>query len=324
MITHGSKGGSCTSFPGALSLKSVEKQTGNNSSAELGLPLLPVRLIIILIMGCIMMKIGMDKITSIRSDKVVETGLFLISAVCVMLVHKAMPSSPLHFTRWKCRLASCAFGLFLVFCRWQVLNLHHAIELPVDCADCALMGLSSIICPFGLDEAAVGSGLDAARNLQKSSDESKKQDEATKKDAAEEGYTLVEKQLGGRAGIEKYAAKSQQLEAEVKRKLGGIEPWRQDVIFHHEGLEALIAHGEKNIKPKFDALVKDLAKKFQAKACIPGVKGADRSRVKVNVRYGGDASNSVTLCGQLWSSRCIPTYLRTYTQLSNTWSMQAS
>ena len=39
------------------------------------------------------------------------------------------------------------------------------------------------------------------------------------KDEAEEGYALVEEQLGGRAGIEKYAAKSKQLSDEVKRRL---------------------------------------------------------------------------------------------------------
>ena len=36
--------------------------------------------------------------------------------------------------------------------------------------------------------------------------------------------------------------------------------------------------------------MKDMATRFKAKAILPGVKGADRSRVKVNVRYGGDSS----------------------------------
>ena len=107
---------------------------------------------------------------------------------------------------------------------------------------------------------------------------------------AEEGYALVEEQLGGRAGIEKYGAKSKQLSNEVKRRLGNREAWRQDVIFHHEGLQALLDHGRENVKPKFDCLVKKVAEKFQAKAIIPGVKGPERSGVKVNVRYGGDAS----------------------------------
>ena len=53
--------------------------------------------------------------------------------------------------------------------------------------------------------------------------------EAPKKDEAEEGYAKVEEQLGGRAGIEKYAAKSQSLEKEIKRRMGKKEPWRQDL-----------------------------------------------------------------------------------------------
>ena len=64
--------------------------------------------------------------------------------------------------------------------------------------------------------------------------------EAPKKDEAEEGYAKIEEELGGRAGIEQYAAKSQTLEKEIKRRMGNKEPWRQDVIFHHEGLQALI------------------------------------------------------------------------------------
>ena len=51
--------------------------------------------------------------------------------------------------------------------------------------------------------------------------------EESKKDEAEEGYAKVEEKLGGRAGIEKFAAKSQELEKEVKRRCQG-EPWRQD------------------------------------------------------------------------------------------------
>ena len=76
----------------------------------------------------------------------------------------------------------------------------------------------------------------------------------------------------------------------MKRRLGAKEAWRQDVIFHHEGLQALIDHGRDNVKPQFDCLVKKVAEKFQATAIIPGVKGPERSGVKVNVRYGGDAS----------------------------------
>ena len=80
-------------------------------------------------------------------------------------------------------------------------------------------------------------------------------------------------------GIEKYAVKSQSLEKEVKRRIGKQEPWRQDVIFHHEGLQALIDHGRDHVKPQFDCLVKKVAEKFQAKAIIPGVKGPERSGV---------------------------------------------
>ena len=224
-----------------------------------------------------------------------EKTLFLTSAICLMLVHKALPS-PFHLTRWKCRLASCAFGFFLVFYRWQVLNLHHATELLVDCADCVLVVLSSIICPFGTgveeeeeeeeeeltagtgtkaarslktktasdetitpeqlskqaqelsasinnegadEEAASGSGLGAARILKEQTEQLSAHNHPTEireqaeeihakssasaeipmKDEAEEGYALVEEQLGGRAGIEKYAAKSKQLSDEVERRL---------------------------------------------------------------------------------------------------------
>ena len=59
-------------------------------------------------------------------------------------------------------------------------------------------------------------------------------------DKAEALYAEVEKKLGGHEGIKKYAAKSQQLAKEVKRRMKDKEPWRQDVIFHHEGLQALI------------------------------------------------------------------------------------
>ena len=37
-------------------------------------------------------------------------------------------------------------------------------------------------------------------------------------------------------------------------------------------------------------MVKKVADTFKAKAILPGVKGPERSGVKVNVRYGGDAS----------------------------------
>ena len=67
------------------------------------------------------------------------------------------------------------------------------------------------------------------------------------KDEAEKRYGEVEKKLGGSIGIKKYAGRSQKLEKEIKRKFGQKEPWRQDVIFHHEGLEALIKHGKENI-----------------------------------------------------------------------------
>ena len=48
--------------------------------------------------------------------------------------------------------------------------------------------------------------------------------------------------------------------------------------------------GNDIIKPQFDKLVQRLAEKFGAIAMIPEVKGPERSRVKVGVRYGGDAS----------------------------------
>ena len=140
-----------------------------------------------------------------------------------------------------------------------------------------IIALCLMIRPFGaddLEDAAAGAGIDAVRSLKKSAEdihsEALTSTEAPKRDEAEEGYALVEEQLGGRAGIEKYGAKSKQLSNEVKRRLGNREAWRQDVIFHHEGLQALIDHGRENVKPKFDCLVKKVAEKFQAKAIIPG------------------------------------------------------
>ena len=99
------------------------------------------------------------------------------------------------------------------------------------------------------DEASAGSspGRNAglARQVKESSEAIST--ESPKRDEAEEGYRKVEEELGGRAGIEKFAAKSQKLEKEVKRRIKG-EPWRQDVIFHHEGLQAL--HNFESFKAK--------------------------------------------------------------------------
>ena len=72
--------------------------------------------------------------------------------------------------------------------------------------------------------------------------------------------------------------------------MGNKDPWRHDVIVHHLGLDGLIDVGKNVIKPQFDALVRKIAKKFNADAVIPDVKGKERSEVKVNVKYGGDAS----------------------------------
>ena len=105
-----------------------------------------------------------------------------------------------------------------------------------------------------LDEASAGSGeigiaslqVDSARYLNKNAGLAGQvkelrdafSSESPKRDEAEEGYAKVEEELGGRAGIDKFAEKSQKLEKEVTRRIKG-EPWRQDVIFHHEGLQAL-------------------------------------------------------------------------------------
>jgi hypothetical protein len=107
---------------------------------------------------------------------------------------------------------------------------------------------------------------------------------------AEEAYGRVEEKLGGRAEIEMHKERSVRLAEEVKRRLGKKDPWRHDVIVHHLGLEGLIDVGKNKIKPQFDALVNKVADKFRATAVIPDVKGKERSEVKVNVKYGGDAS----------------------------------
>ena len=80
------------------------------------------------------------------------------------------------------------------------------------------------------------------------------------------------------------------MRTEIKRKLGKAEPWRHDVIIHHLGLDGLISVGNEKIKPIFDALVENIANKFNAVPLIPKVKGADRAGVKVRTRYGGDVA----------------------------------
>ena len=91
-------------------------------------------------------------------------------------------------------------------------------------------------------------------------------------------------------GQRQYDDKSQQLRNEIKRRLGKKVPWRHDVIIHHVGLEGLIKVGVEAIKPQFDAIVNWIATQFGAEAIIPNVKGPERSKVKVAVRYGGDAT----------------------------------
>ena len=62
------------------------------------------------------------------------------------------------------------------------------------------------------------------------------------------------------------------------------------VIIHHLGLGQLIDVGEESVKPGFDILVQRIADQYGALAMLPPVKGEERGSVKVNVRYGGDAS----------------------------------
>eukprot|EP00746_Dinoflagellata_sp_MGD_P155047 gnl/MRDRNA2_/MRDRNA2_85173_c0_seq2.p1 gnl/MRDRNA2_/MRDRNA2_85173_c0~~gnl/MRDRNA2_/MRDRNA2_85173_c0_seq2.p1 ORF type:complete len:1075 (-),score=201.63 gnl/MRDRNA2_/MRDRNA2_85173_c0_seq2:64-3138(-) len=230
---------------------------------------------------------------------------FLIVLLCG-LMHKLIPSSFLHFQSTTCTLVSLGFGIGLA-------AYHRINDLPGGLAMQGFILLLYInIRPFGVengkgDDTPAGTGLQAARLLKETEDcpadklEEQAQDllsnvqaqastEAPKKDEAAEGYAKIEEELGGHAGIQKHASKSQQLQKEVKRRMGDTEPWRQDVIFHHEGLKSLINHGRDKIKPQFDCLVKKVAEKFQANPIIPPVKGPERSGVKVNVRYGGDAS----------------------------------
>ena len=108
---------------------------------------------------------------------------------------------------------------------------HRMLHVPGGLAgECAILLLFIVIRPFGKGEEeddsfeASGSGLQAVRSLAAS----KQETEELKRDPAEEGYAKVEEQLGGRAGIEKFAAKSQSLEKEIKRRMGKKEPWRQD------------------------------------------------------------------------------------------------
>ena len=55
-------------------------------------------------------------------------------------------------------------------------------------------------------------------------------------------------------------------------------------FFHHIQKDFLI-----NVLGHYEVKTK-VADMFQAKAILPGVKGPERSGVKVNVRYGGEAS----------------------------------
>eukprot|EP00931_Biecheleriopsis_adriatica_P080304 TRINITY_DN5365_c0_g1_i3.p1 TRINITY_DN5365_c0_g1~~TRINITY_DN5365_c0_g1_i3.p1 ORF type:complete len:1224 (+),score=251.97 TRINITY_DN5365_c0_g1_i3:112-3783(+) len=107
---------------------------------------------------------------------------------------------------------------------------------------------------------------------------------------AEYAYERVINEHGGQEHIkERFSDLSKQVKEEVQRHLGNDESWRQDKIMHHLGLEGLTVVGEQ-IKKQFDLFVKRIASQFNAEPMIPRLKGPERSRVKVNVRYGGDAS----------------------------------
>eukprot|EP00931_Biecheleriopsis_adriatica_P017301 TRINITY_DN12450_c0_g1_i1.p1 TRINITY_DN12450_c0_g1~~TRINITY_DN12450_c0_g1_i1.p1 ORF type:complete len:349 (+),score=73.38 TRINITY_DN12450_c0_g1_i1:35-1048(+) len=110
-------------------------------------------------------------------------------------------------------------------------------------------------------------------------------------DEAAAGYAEQQKLIGGRAEIDKFREDFEVLEKEISlHRSKPSDAWRQDFVMHHLGLEGLVKVGQDIVKSQFDALVHDLASKFEARADIPGVKGAERSNVKVKVRYGGDAS----------------------------------
>eukprot|EP00931_Biecheleriopsis_adriatica_P036352 TRINITY_DN20943_c0_g1_i1.p1 TRINITY_DN20943_c0_g1~~TRINITY_DN20943_c0_g1_i1.p1 ORF type:complete len:1336 (+),score=204.41 TRINITY_DN20943_c0_g1_i1:83-4090(+) len=101
-------------------------------------------------------------------------------------------------------------------------------------------------------------------------------------------YASIERMLGGREHIESFKDRSEQMKGYLKAKIGDEVPWVHDKIFHHMGLEELIRTGEQKVKPIFDALVRKLAAKMNARPLLPRVKGKERGETKIKVRYGGN------------------------------------
>lgn len=112
----------------------------------------------------------------------------------------------------------------------------------------------------------------------------------SKKQTVDEHVELTIK-LGGLEGIAKYNQRSQQIQEDVKRRLPACQhpAWQHDVILRHLGFEGLMEVGQ-SIQPKFHALVTRMAERFHAVAVIPSRKGHLRSKIKLDVRLGGDVS----------------------------------
>ena len=75
--------------------------------------------------------------------KEVLTIIYMITAASAMIAHKAMPTSPLHFSPCKCRVASATCGAVLALGH-DVLNLAGGWRVK-----CVLFCLSFFLSPFG-------------------------------------------------------------------------------------------------------------------------------------------------------------------------------
>jgi len=149
---------------------------------------------------------------------------------------------------------------------------------------------------IGKVEELIGDLKQAGQNNGKPSeahaDESKELGGEEGGKTAAEQYREILAKLGGRPQVEKFADDSKKIRKHIQEQLKNKNPeeipWRHDEIHHHGGFDHLLKVGQK-VKPVFDSLIKKLAH-GKAKAMIPGIKGKERGRVKIKVKYGGDSS----------------------------------